>query len=142
MLQAPTSLRALSLGFNQLLDFSNELLFPLASLTTTRTYVRQNSAIVKRIVKAHLDAVRFISANEDATLKILAKYTKINDAAFLREYHRKIILPRLSQTLAPDRAAIEFIWDVERKRNPAVAKVKAESFFDATFIDELRKEGY
>jgi NitT/TauT family transport system substrate-binding protein len=142
MLQAPTSLRALSLGFNQLLDFSNELLFPLASLTTTRTYVRQNSAIVKRIVKAHLDAVRFISANEDATLKILAKYTKINDAAFLREYHRKIILPRLSQTLAPDRAAIEFIWDVERKRNPAVAKLKAESFFDATFIDELRKEGY
>ena len=81
-------------------------------------------------------------ANEDGTLKILAKYTKVNDTAFLREYHRKIILPRLSQTLAPDRAAIEFILDVERKRNPAVAKFKAESFFDSTFIDELRREGY
>ena len=44
--------------------------------------------------------------------------------------------------LAPDRAAIEFILDVERKRNPAAAKLKAESFFDDTFIDELRKEGY
>ncbi len=88
------------------------------------------------------DAVRFVFANEDATLKILAKYTKINDTTFLREYHRKIILPRLSQNLAPDRAAIEFILDVERKRNPAVGKLKAESFFDATFIDELRKEGY
>jgi len=72
----------------------------------------------------------------------LAKCTKINDAAFLREYHRKIILPRLSQSLVPDRAAIEFIFDVERKRALAVAKFKAESFYDSTFIDELRKEAY
>jgi ABC-type nitrate/sulfonate/bicarbonate transport system substrate-binding protein len=142
LLQAPTSLRAVSLGFNQLLDYSNELLFPLASLTTTRAYIRQSPAVVKRVVKAHLDAVRFMFVNEDATLKILARYTKINDTAFLREYHRKIILPRLSQNLAPDRAAIEFILDVERKRNPAAGKLKTESFFDATFIDELRKEGY
>jgi hypothetical protein len=42
----------------------------------------------------------------------------------------------------PDRAAIEFTLDVERKRNPAVAKFKAECFYDSTFIDELRKEGY
>jgi NitT/TauT family transport system substrate-binding protein len=142
LLQAPTSLKAISLGFNQLLDYSTELPFPLASLATTRAYIHQKPAVVKRIVKAHLDAVRFIFANEEATLKILAKYTKINDMAFLREYHRKIILPRLSQNLAPDRAAIEFILDVERKRNPAASKLKAESLFDATFIDELRKEGY
>ena len=70
------------------------------------------------------------------TLCALAKYTKINDSAFLRDYHRTIILPRLSQTLVPDRAAIEFILDVERKRNPAVAKFKAESFYDSTFIEE------
>ena len=76
------------------------------------------------------------------TLCALAKYTKINDAAFLREYHRKIILPRLSQSLERDRAEVEFILDVERKRNPAVAKFKAESFYDSTFIDELRKEGF
>jgi hypothetical protein len=37
---------------------------------------------------------------------------------------------------------MEFILDVERKRSPAAGKLKAESFFDATFIDELRKEGY
>jgi ABC-type nitrate/sulfonate/bicarbonate transport system substrate-binding protein len=126
----------------QLLDYSNELLFQLASLTTTRAYIRQSPAVVKRIVKAHLDAVRFMFANEDATLKILARYTRIDDSAFLREYHRKIILPRLSQTLVPDRAAIEFILDVERKRNPAVGKFKAESFYDSTFVDELRKEVY
>jgi NitT/TauT family transport system substrate-binding protein len=142
MLQAPTSLRAQALGFNQLLDFSNELLFPLASLTTTRAYIKQNPAAVKRAVRAHLDAVRFMFANEDATLKILARYTKISDTAFLRDYHRKIILPRLSQTLAPDRAAIDFILDVEKKRNPVLAKFKAEGFYDPTFVDELRKEGY
>ena len=76
------------------------------------------------------------------TLCALAKYTKINYTAFLREYHRKIILPRLSQTLVPDRVAIGFILDDERKGNPAVGKLKAESFFDSTFDHELRKEGY
>ena len=142
LLQAPTSLRAISLGFNQLVDYSTVLPFPLASLATTRSYIRQSPGIVKRIVRAHLDAVRHIFANEEASLRVLAQYTKITDSAFLREYHGKIILPRLSQTLAPDRPAIEFIVDLERKRNPAAAKLKAESFFDSTFIDELRKEGY
>jgi NitT/TauT family transport system substrate-binding protein len=142
LLQAPTSLKAISLGFNQLLDYSTVLPFPLASLATTRAYIRQNPGAVKRAVMAHIDAVRHIFANEESTLRILGQYTKITDTNFLREYYRKIILPRLSRTLEPDRAAIEFILDVERKRNPAAAKLKAESFFDSTFIDELKKEGY
>ncbi len=142
LLQAPTSLKAVALGFNQLADYSTILPFPLASLATTRAYIRQSPGVVKRAVKAHLDAVRYIFANEEAALKILAQYTKITDTAFLREYHRKIILPRLSQTLAPDRAAIAFILDLEQKRNLAAAKLKAESLFDATFIEELRKERY
>ena len=45
-----------------------------------------------------------------------------------------------SLALAPDRATIEFILDVERKRNRAAAKFKAQSFYDSTLIDELRKE--
>jgi len=32
------------------------------------------------------------------------------------------------------------ILSAERLRNPAVGKLKAESFYDSTFIDELRKE--
>jgi len=46
-LQAAASLRAISLGFNQVLDYSNELLFPLASLTTTRAYTRQSPAVAQ-----------------------------------------------------------------------------------------------
>jgi hypothetical protein len=54
--------------------------------------------------------------------------------------HRRAVDSENWSSLAP--TAIEFILDVERKRNPAAAKLKAESFFDETFIDELRKEGY
>ena len=142
LLQAPTSLKAMALGFNQLLDYSTMLPFPLASLATTRRFVRQHPALTKRIVQAHLDAVRHIFGNEDSTLKILAQYTKISDQAFLREYYRKIILPRLSQTLVPDMTAIEFILDLERKRNPSAAKLKSEHLVDTSVLDELKREGY
>jgi len=142
LLQAPTSLKAMALGFNQLVDYSTVLPFPLASLTTTRRFLRQNPGLTKRIVAAHLDAVRHIFKNEESTLKILAQYTKITDMAFLREYYRKIILPRLSQTLVPDMPAIEYILDLEKKRNPPAAKLKAENLVDTSFLDELKREGY
>lgn len=71
-------------------------------------------------------------------LKNLASYTKITDTAFLREYHRKIILPRLSQTPCARPRGDRVYSGRQRKGNPAVAKFKAESFYDSTFIDELR----
>jgi NitT/TauT family transport system substrate-binding protein len=142
VLQAPTSLRASRLGFNLLLDYSTVLPFPLASLATTSRYVRQNPDTVKRVVKAYLDAVRFIFSNEEEAIKIIGKYTKITDSAFLHEYYRKIIVEKLSKTLLPDRAAIEFILDVERKRNPAAAKLRPENLVDMTFLEELKKESY
>jgi len=40
-----------------------------------------------------------------------------------------------------DRRKVGFILDVERKKIPAVAKLKAESCYDSTFIDELRASG-
>ena len=142
LLQAPTSLKAIELGFNQLVDYSAVLPFPLASLATTKRYVRQNRALVKRIVRAHLDSVRYIFSNEEASLRIIGNYSKITEGRFMQEYYRKIILPKLSQTLLPDMAAIEFILEIERKRNPRAVKVKAEDLVDSTFLEELKKEGY
>ena len=128
LLPAPTSLRAMSLGFKQLLDYSTELLFPLASLTTTRAYIRQSPAVVKRIVEERLDAVRFIFSKEDATLKILAKYTKIDDSVFLREYHRKIIL-HWAKRARPNARRLSLSWMSNGRRNALVrASSKRKAF--------------
>ncbi len=142
VLQAPTSLKASRLGFNILVDYSTVLPFPLASLATTRRYIKQNPGTVKRIVKAYLDAVRFIFSNEEETIKIIGKYTKMTDSAFLHEYYRKIIVDKLSKTLLPDKDAIDFILDVERERNLGASKLRAENLVDTTFLEQLKRESY
>ncbi len=142
VLQAPTSLKASQLGFNILLDYSTVLPFPLASLATTSRYARQNPGTVKRTVKAYLDAVRFIFSNEEETIKIIGKYTKMTDIAFLHEYYRKIIREKLSRDLVPDKEALDFILNVERKRNPAAAKLRAQDLVDTTFLEQLKKESH
>jgi hypothetical protein len=85
-----------------------------------------------------MDAMRYIFSNEDGTMKIVGRYMKITDEAFLRSYYREALLGQINRTLQPDPKAIEFILEEERKTNPAAERLKPEDFMDTRFLDKLR----
>ncbi len=139
----PFTLRARQLGFNLLLDFSEVIPHYFTSgFITTRRYVRDKPAVLENAIKALLDATRYIFSNEDGAVKTLARYMKITDEVFLRNYYREALLKQINQTLYPDIKAIEFVLEQERKFDPAAAKVRPEDFVDTRFLDKLRREGY
>ncbi len=139
----PLTLRAKQLGFNLLLDFSEAIPHYFTNgFITTRRYVRAKPDVLENAVKALLDATRYIFSNEDGAVKILARYMKITDEIFLRNYYREALLKEINQTLYPDIKAIEFVLEQERKFDPAAAKLRPEDFVDTRFLDKLKKESY
>ncbi|MBI4490722.1 MAG: NrtA/SsuA/CpmA family ABC transporter substrate-binding protein [Deltaproteobacteria bacterium] len=143
VISPPLTLQAKQLGFNLLVDYSEVIAnFFTSGFIATRRYVQQNPQTVENAVKALLDAVRYIFANEEGATRIIGRYMKITDGAFLRQYYREVALKQINRTLYPDVKAIEFVLDQERRTNPALAQIRPENFVDTRFLDKLRKEGY
>jgi len=139
----PFTLQAKQLGFNLLLEYSKIIPNYFSSgFIATRKYIRENPQIVENTVKSLMDAMRYVFSNEDGTIKIVGRYMKITDEAFLRSYYREALLSQINRTLQPDPKAIEFILEEERKTNSAAERVKPEDFMDTRFLDKLRKEAY
>jgi NitT/TauT family transport system substrate-binding protein len=135
----PFTLQAKQLGFNLLLEYSKIIPNYFSSgFIATRKYIRENPQIVENTVKSLMDAMRYVFSNEGGTMKIVGRYMKITDEAFLRSYYREALLGQINRTLQPDPKAIEFILEEERKTNPAAERVKPEDFIDARFLDKLR----
>ena len=139
----PFTLQAKQMGFNLLLEYSKIIPHYFSSgFITTRRYIRENPQIVENTVGALVDAMKYIVSNEDGTIKIVGRYMKITDEAFMRIYYHEALLGQLNRTLQPNAQAIEFILEEERKTNPAAARVRPQDFMDTTFLDKLRKEAH
>ncbi len=143
VISPPLTVQAKQMGFNLLVDYSNVIpYFFTGGFMTTRRYAQQNPGTVENVLRALLDATRYIFSNEAGTLKIVGQYMRITDYAFLQAYYRESMLKQINRTLYPDVKAIEFTLEQERKSSPAVAKAKPGDFIDTRFLDKLRKEGY
>ena len=54
-------------------------------MAVTREFLLKNPDTVERAMKAYIEAVAKMNNDKEATLKVLAKYFKRNDASFLDE---------------------------------------------------------
>ncbi len=138
----PLTLKAKEMGFN-VYGYSKDIPhFFTSGFITTRRYAQKNPTVVESAIKALLDGVRSISADEEGTVNVIGRYMKITDQALLGQFYREIIVKQINPTLYPDVRALDFILQQERKVNSAAAKAKAGDFIDTKFLDKLRKEGY
>ena len=64
-------------------DFPKPYPFPYICGTTTRSYLASNRNTVKRLVMALTEGVHFFKTRKEESKKILAKYSRHNDEAYL-----------------------------------------------------------
>jgi ABC-type nitrate/sulfonate/bicarbonate transport system substrate-binding protein len=141
LLSPPQSLLAQREGLNILVDVTG-LPFQNNGVVTTRKFIREHTDIVKRYVKAHIEAVYLMKTNRGMWMKVLGKYVKVDRDILEKSYELEVteeLFPRKQYpSLAAIRASLEEIADDE----PKVKTLKPESFADMTFIAELDKSGY
>jgi ABC-type nitrate/sulfonate/bicarbonate transport system substrate-binding protein len=117
-------------------------LFKNNGVVTTRKFIREHLDIVRRYVKAHVEAVHLMKTNRDMWIKVLGKYVKVDRDVLEKSYEIEVtdaLFPtKQYPSLAAIKASLEEISDDE----PKVKTLKPESFVDMSLIAELDKSGY
>ena len=140
-LSFPADVQAERKGFKVLWDAKQEVSYPSMSVVMRRKSVTDDRDTVMRMVKAHVEAIHYLKANKDFSMKVLGKYLKTNDRELLEgsyEIYRKDFIPvpyPITQGLQPT-------YEYVALQRPDVWNHKLEEFMDPSFIAELEKTGF
>src|SRR5206468_11281744 len=94
MLTPPMTLQARKLGMTLLLDAS-KLNIPYSSLffVSRKQYLAKSRADLVNFTKAMIEGVHVYKANKEFSMKVLAKYMKVQDREVLEENFREYDFP-------------------------------------------------
>jgi hypothetical protein len=141
MLPTPDNFIAQKRGFYNLV--SVRLPYQSTGVTTTRTFIRESSDIVRRYVRSQIEAVHRIKTDREAAIKVLAKYVALQDKEILeRAYDDLSSDDRLPPKQYPTLEGIKNILEPLAEKDPKAKAAKPEDFVDMSFIKELDQSGY
>ncbi len=140
ILTPPMTLQARKLGYPLLIDAS-KLNIPYSSLffVSRKSYLAKTRADMVNFTKAMIEGVHRYKADKEFSLKVLAKYMKIQDREVLEENFREYDFP-----LKPYPAKEYFELPIQEvgKKDPKVLSVNPDRFIDMSFVKELDSSGF
>jgi NitT/TauT family transport system substrate-binding protein len=130
------------LGFPMIVDMAAlEIPFPQNGVYTSTRFIREQPDIVRRYMRAYVEAIHFFKKNKEDTIKIMQKYSRVNDRNPVEEswsWHVRYMpdapYPPVEgyQTILQDMAAT----------NPKAAQANAKDMIDSRFVKELEDSGF
>lgn len=110
-------------------------------LVTTQRQIAKNRDVVKRMVKAYVDAIHVIRTNPEVSRRAFIKYRKTNDEKQLDEAYqtlREIVRAKPY----PSAEGFKTIFKDVSERIPAGKTANPKEFMDVSFLEELDRAGY
>jgi hypothetical protein len=104
-------------------------------------FVGSNPEVAKNFLKSWLEGIKAFKTDKELSLKVLAKYPKINDRDVLEKSY-EIYRPVYKKVPYGDRRAVNFALEQMSKELPEAAKLNADDFIDNRIISELEKSGF
>ena len=121
-------------------DLKKPYPLPFICAVTTKSYLAKNRSIVKRVMMSLIEASHYFKTNKEGTQKIIAKYLKGANKAYLDSSYDSTykILERVPYTT---REGMKIQLDDALKQAPG-SKVTVDSLIDDSIVRELEKEGF
>jgi NitT/TauT family transport system substrate-binding protein len=121
-------------------DLKKPYPLPFICAVTTKSYLTKNRSVVKRVMMALVEASHYFKTNKEGTQKIVAKYLKGANKAYLDSSYDSTfkILERVPYTT---REGMKIQLDDALKQAPG-SKVTVDSLIDDSIVRELEKEGF
>ena len=140
VISAPSNLRGMKLGLRELID-SADLGVPYLNspLSTRRAYIKSNRDTVLRVLRGYYQGVQETHNDRDGAIKILAKYTRVQEPEILAESYRIYGQKHLQKTIQID---LEGVRQLLRTLGKETANTNPSQFVDASLIQELDKDGF
>jgi ABC-type nitrate/sulfonate/bicarbonate transport system substrate-binding protein len=140
MLTPPMTLQARKLGMTLLVDAS-KLGIPYSSLffVSRRPYLVKQRAELVNFTRAMIEGVHVYKSNKEFSMKVLAKYMKVQDREILEENFREYDFPVKPY---PSKEYFELPIQEVGKKDPKILKENPERFVDMSLVKELDASGF
>ena len=147
IMSPPFSNSAKKTGFKVLLDISKmRIAFPQIGLVASRDYIAKNRANARGFMQAYLEAIRDIKKNKEATVRLLAKYLRMD-----LENNREILIDTYDETIAseelekkpyPNRDGLKLAVELIAKQRNISPIPNIDNFLDTSLLEELDRSGF
>lgn len=138
----PTNSRARKAGFNELMNLAKEgPEYVSVGIGTTRSYIKANEEITRRVVRSYAEAVHLFKTNKAAAIRVLGKYTKLKEQDILEDAYSHF-RDYLESIPYVSKKGVEAIISEVAEKDPQAKQSKPEDFVDMRFVAELDKEGF
>jgi NitT/TauT family transport system substrate-binding protein len=122
------------------MDLQKPFDFPYICATTTKSYLARRRDTVKKVIMAHIEATQFFKTHKDESKKIIAKYSRINNEAYLEDAYTASaklydVVPLVTK------AGVETQIKEAGSRKPG-ARLRFEDLVDESIVRELEKSGF
>jgi NitT/TauT family transport system substrate-binding protein len=143
VLAPPAMYMAQKRGYNIIADIAAlGLAYQATGVGTTRKFIREHPDVVRRYVKAQVEAVHRFKTDRESSIRVLSKYLSLKDKDILdKTYDGAIAENKLPGKQYPTLEGIKTILE-PLKNDPKAKSAKPEDFVDMRFIKELDDSGY
>lgn len=121
-------------------DLKKPYPLPFICAVTTKSYLANNRATVRKVVMSLIEATHFFKTNKQASQRITAKYLRGANQAYLDSAYESTakIIERVPYTT---REGMQIQLDEALKLAPG-SKVTVDSLIDDSIVRELENEGF
>src|SRR5215510_7084221 len=142
IMSPPTNARAKRSGFVELMNVAKEgPEFVSVAVGTSRSYIKANEDVVRRVVRAYAEGVQIFKVNKPAALRMIQKQLKVSDPEIQDDTYSQF-RDYLEYPPYVSRKGMEAVLAEFADKDPAAKAAKPDDFIDMRFITELEKEGF
>ena len=139
----PTSVHAEKMGIKTLLDFADSGFdIPATTVVISRKYGQTQREAVLRFLKAYIEGTHRLMTDRELGIRALRKYGGISDRELLASTYDLFTSRYIKKVPTLNSKGVENSLSLIAESNPKAKGRKAEEFMDASFMNELEKNGF
>jgi ABC-type nitrate/sulfonate/bicarbonate transport system substrate-binding protein len=140
VMSPPTNARAKRSGFVELMNIAKEgPEFVSVAVGTSRSYLKANEDIVRRVVRAYAEGVQVFKSNKPAALKMIENQLKVKDPEIQEDTYSQF-RDYLEYPPYVSRKGMEAVLGEIADKEGGAKSAKVEDFMDMRFVAELDKK--
>jgi len=138
VLAPPFSVQLKREGFPLLAHTAQYVTIPFSGLGTTTDRIRSNRAQIKRLLKAEIEALRFIQANAAGTTEVIRKRFKMDEKLARESYD--VVVDAFSRDGRVPLDGVDILLQIEKDAKQIPPTVTPQMVVEPSLVEEALKE--
>jgi len=139
----PYDIKAKEIGYRELADLTQSgARYASSSMLARRQFLVQDKARMEGVVRALIEAIHLIRTRRDEGIKILARYTRLNDAKVLGQtydFHSRVIWPRVPEIQPED---LKLVLEELAEANPKAREIDPAELIYGAAVKDVVASGF